>query len=256
MALPERDKNNDEEGPVIRDTRRIDPETGELRVPDGEAAPASPTPEAQEGPTTADADDDILAAGAGADTDIVHQLAERTADLQRMQAEYANYRKRVERDRESMRTQLLAQVVGELLPVLDDIGRAREHEELTGGFKSVGEGLEAVATKMGLTKYAQPGEEFDPNIHEALTMVPSPDATTQTIVEVFQPGYRVEERIIRPARVVVTGPIDDEPVGEPVGEPAGEDGTVPPGDVADESDESATGSDADSDTHNGHRERE
>ena len=91
------------------------------------------------------------------------RLAERTADLQRLQAEYANYRKRVERDRMAVREQALANVLTELLPVLDDIGRAREHGELAGGFKSVAESLEAAAVKLGLTSYGEDGDPFDPN---------------------------------------------------------------------------------------------
>ena len=96
------------------------------------------------------------------------QLAERTADLQRMQAEYANYRKRVERDRIAVREQALANVLAELLPVLDDIGRAREHGELVGGFKSVAESLEAAVAKLGLVSFGDKGEPFDPTMHEAL----------------------------------------------------------------------------------------
>ena len=95
-------------------------------------------------------------------------LAERTADLQRLQAEYANYRKRVERDRLAVREQALANVLNELVPVLDDIGRAREHGELTGGFKSVGESLEGIAIKLGLTAFGESGDPFDPTLHEAL----------------------------------------------------------------------------------------
>jgi molecular chaperone GrpE len=98
-------------------------------------------------------------------------LAERTADLQRLQAEYANYRKRVERDRVAVREQALASVLGELLPVLDDIGRAREHGELTGGFKSVAESLEAAVAKLGLISYGEDGDPFDPNLHEALMLL-------------------------------------------------------------------------------------
>src|SRR5205823_2560125 len=96
------------------------------------------------------------------------QLAERTADMQRIQAEYANYRKRVERDRMAVREQALANVLIELLPVLDDIGRAREHGELSGAFKSVAESLESAVAKLGLVSYGEKGEPFDPVIHEAL----------------------------------------------------------------------------------------
>ncbi|MBO0838896.1 MAG: nucleotide exchange factor GrpE [Actinobacteria bacterium] len=134
------------------------------------------------------------------------KLAERTADLQRLQAEYSNYRKRVERDRMAVREQALANVLGGLIPVLDDIGRAREHGELTGGFKSVGESLEATTAKLGLTAFGEPGDPFDPTLHEALTHAYSADVKVPTAVQVFQPGYKVGERIIRPARVAVAEP--------------------------------------------------
>jgi molecular chaperone GrpE len=138
--------------------------------------------------------------------DATAKLAERTADLQRLQAEYANYRKRVERDRLAVREQALANVLNELVPVLDDIGRAREHGELTGGFKSVSESLEAIAAKLGLTSFGEAGDPFDPTLHDALTHSYSADVAEPTAVRVFQPGYRVGERIIRPARVAVSEP--------------------------------------------------
>jgi molecular chaperone GrpE len=138
-------------------------------------------------------------------------LAERTADLQRLQAEYANYRKRVERDRQAVREQALASVLSELLPVLDDIGRAREHGELSGGFKSVADSLEAIAAKLGLTPYGENGDPFDPTLHEALMHEYSSDVFEPTCVRILQPGYKVGDRIIRPARVAVAEPGDDEP---------------------------------------------
>jgi molecular chaperone GrpE len=138
-------------------------------------------------------------------------LAERTADLQRLQAEYANYRKRVERDRLAVREQALANVLNELVPVLDDIGRAREHGELTGGFKSVGESLEGIAFKLGLTQFGESGDPFDPTLHEALMHSYSADVTEPTAVQILQPGYKVGERIIRPARVAVAEPSGDAP---------------------------------------------
>jgi molecular chaperone GrpE len=134
------------------------------------------------------------------------QLAERTADLQRVHAEYANYRKRVERDRLAVREQALANVLSSLLPVLDDIGRAREHGDLNGAFKSVGESLETIAAKLGLESFGEPGEPFDPLVHEALMHSYSPDVTEPTAVQILQPGYKVGERIIRPARVAVAEP--------------------------------------------------
>jgi molecular chaperone GrpE len=134
------------------------------------------------------------------------QLAERTADLQRLQAEYQNYRRRVERDRIAVREIAIANLLTELLPVLDDIGRAREHGELVGGFKSVGESLETVVSKMGLQQFGKEREPFDPLMHEALMHSYSPDVTETTCVQILQPGYRIGERTIRPARVAVAEP--------------------------------------------------
>ncbi|MDX2679462.1 nucleotide exchange factor GrpE [Streptomyces soliscabiei] len=133
-------------------------------------------------------------------------LGERTADLQRLQAEYQNYRRRVERDRIAVKEIAIANLLTELLPVLDDIGRAREHGELLGGFKSVAESLETVAAKMGLQQFGKEGEPFDPTIHEALMHSYAPDVTETTCVAILQPGYRIGERTIRPARVAVAEP--------------------------------------------------
>jgi molecular chaperone GrpE len=185
------------EGPVIRDKRRIDPETGKLREPADEPAPEA-------GPNAPKADDSDEVA------DLKKQLTERTLDLQRLQAEYSNYRKRVERDRVMVREQALANVLNELLPVLDDIGRAREHDELNGGFKQVAEGLEGTVSKLGLQSFGTPGEPFDPNVHEALMHSYSPDVTEPTAVQILQPGYGIGERILRPARVAVAEPGGEE----------------------------------------------
>jgi molecular chaperone GrpE len=140
--------------------------------------------------------------------EVAAKLAERTADLQRLQAEYANYRKRVERDRVAVREHALASVVSELLPVLDDIGRAREHEELTGGFKAIVDRFESAVSKLGLTTFGESGEPFDPNVHEALMHSYSGDVTEPTCVQILQPGYKVGERVLRPARVAVAEPTD------------------------------------------------
>ncbi|HCA84654.1 MAG TPA: nucleotide exchange factor GrpE [Streptomyces sp.] len=133
-------------------------------------------------------------------------LGERTADVQRIQAEYQNYRRRVERDRIAVKEIATASLLTELLPVLDDIGRAREHGELLGGFKAVAEAVETVAAKMGLMQFGEEGEPFDPMIHEALMHSYAPDVTETTCVSILQPGYRVGERTIRPARVAVAEP--------------------------------------------------
>jgi len=129
--------------------------------------------------------------------------------LQRVQAEYANYRKRVERDRVAVREQALANLLSGLVPILDDIGRAREHGELTGGFKSVAESLEATTAKLGLETFGDAGEPFDPRVHEALMHSYSAKVTEPTCVQILQPGYRVGDRILRPARVAVAEPGDD-----------------------------------------------
>ncbi|MDA2808535.1 nucleotide exchange factor GrpE [Nocardiopsis suaedae] len=199
MALPDQENGAAEEGPVIRDKRRVDPDTGELRTPEG-AAPEPGAEAAEEAAAAAPAGDD-------------QRVLELTNDLKRLQAEYANYRKRVDRDRAAVKEQAVAQVAGELLPILDDIGRAREHDELTGGFKSVGEALESVVVRLGLAKYGEAGDPFDPTVHEALTMVPQPGVEAPTVIEVFQPGYLIGERVLRPARVVVAGPAE-EPEGD------------------------------------------
>ncbi|MGP2435993.1 nucleotide exchange factor GrpE [Streptomyces sp. JW3] len=156
-------------------------------------------------------------------------LGERTADLQRLQAEYQNYRRRVERDRVAVKEVATANLLTELLPVLDDIGRAREHGELVGGFKGVGESLEAVATKLGLQQFGKEGEPFDPTIHEALMHSYAPDVTETTCVAILQPGYRIGERTIRPARVAVAEP---QPGAQTV-KPA-EENTEPTADAAED----------------------
>ncbi|MFE5025468.1 nucleotide exchange factor GrpE [Streptomyces sp. NPDC056656] len=151
-------------------------------------------------------------------------LGERTADLQRLQAEYQNYRRRVERDRVTVKEVAVAGLLTELLPVLDDIGRAREHGELVGGFKSVAESLEMVAAKMGLQQFGKEGEPFDPTIHEALMHSYAPDVTETTCVAILQPGYRIGERTIRPARVAVAEP---QPGAQPAkGESAKDNGAA------------------------------
>jgi molecular chaperone GrpE len=238
-------------GPVIRDLRRIDPATGQVRDSGqgGSAQPGSRGPSkprgkhaatrpggaastgagsrpgadrAGSGPAGADRADE--AARAAADLQAAErQLAERTADLQRVTAEYANYRKRVERDRAAVREQAVANVLSGLVPVLDDIGRAREHEELVGGFKSVAESLETAVTKLGLESFGEDGEPFDPKVHEALMHSYSPDVTEPTCIKILQPGYRVGERILRPARVEVAEPGEAEAPDEPDDE-SGESG--------------------------------
>jgi molecular chaperone GrpE len=136
----------------------------------------------------------------------IDEVAVLTSDLQRVQAEYANYRKRVDRDRITANEITTAVVLSELLPVLDDIARAGEHGELTGGFKAVADQLIAITTKFGLTQFADVDVPFDPNIHEALMHSTSPDVKETLVTQVLQPGFKFKERVIRPARVAVTDP--------------------------------------------------
>jgi molecular chaperone GrpE len=133
-------------------------------------------------------------------------VAALTADLQRLQAEYANYRKRVERDRAVAHELAIGSVLTELLATLDDIDRAADHNELTGGFKAVADQLTALTNRLGLEKYGTEGEAFDPQIHEALLHDTSADVTVSTASKILQPGYKYKERILRPARVAVTDP--------------------------------------------------
>jgi molecular chaperone GrpE len=193
------DEQEQHEGPVVRDKRRIDPTTGELREPAAQDAPPAPAAAGADGVPDSPA-------GLGAEDELTRQLAERTSDLQRLQAEYTNYRRRVERDREVIRETAVANVLANLLPVLDDIGRARDHDELEGGFKSVGEALEQTVEKLGLQRFGAPGDPFDPTVHEALTHTTSAEVTETTCVQVFQPGYRIGDRVVRPARVAVADP--------------------------------------------------
>ena len=136
----------------------------------------------------------------------IDPVAALTADLQRLQAEYANYRKRVERDRSVASEIATAAVLTELLATLDDIDRASQHGELTGGFKAVADQLASLTNRFGLEKYGTDGEAFDPQIHEALMHETSEDVAVATATKILQPGYKYKERILRPARVAVTEP--------------------------------------------------
>jgi molecular chaperone GrpE len=202
----------EEDGPVIRDRRRFDPTTGEVRP--GAADQVAP--------------DAPFGSAGGVDpvtVELEAQVAERTADLQRLQAEYANYRRRVERDRQAVGEAALASVFANLLPVLDDIDRARSHGEVVDGFQRVADGLETTLAKLGLERFGDAGEPFDPTLHEALTHGFSGDVAEPVCAEIFQTGYRVGERVLRPARVAVLEPAagastDEGPAREPDPEPA------------------------------------
>ncbi|WP_167006551.1 nucleotide exchange factor GrpE [Mumia sp. ZJ430] len=167
-------------------------------VPEQEAAPA---PEAT-------AQEEELAA-----SDLARQLAERTLDLQRLQAEYVNYKRRVDRDREVQRVNATASVLVSFLPVLDDIGRARDHGELEGGFKAVADSLVQATSAHGLEPFGKHGDVFDPMLHEALMHRLDADAPEgePTVDAIMQVGYRIGDKILRPARVSV---VEHDPAGE------------------------------------------
>jgi len=178
---------------VVRDKRRIDPD-GHVREQEVEATPEGRSPE------------DVAADDFVELRSLQALLDERTGDLQRLKAEFDNYRKRVERDRVAMAEQAMAGVLHHLLPVLDDVDRAREHGELTGGFKSVADALEGSLAKLGLERFGASGDAFDPSVHEAVMHEHSDDVTEPTCVTVMRPGYRFAERLLRPAMVAVAEP--------------------------------------------------
>jgi len=138
------------------------------------------------------------------------KAAEHLEDLRRLQAEYVNYKKRVDRDRDLARDRGVTQVVEALLPVLDDVHAAREHGDLDGTpFAAIADKLDGILGRFGVERIGAKGEEFDPAIHEALMHVEAElpeDATTTTVVQVIQPGFKMGERVVRPARVSVADP--------------------------------------------------
>jgi molecular chaperone GrpE len=190
-------ESEDGERVVVRDSDRSGHDA--VRTPDG--ADAAPSGAAPAGPA---ADDGRVA-------ELTAEVAERTADLQRLSAEYANYRRRVDRDRETVLVNTRAQFVGELLTVLDDIERAGAHGDLTGPFKSVADKLVSVVQKLGLEPFGTEGEPFDPSVHEAVQHE-SADVTGPTVTvlsAVMRRGYRIGDRVLRPAMVGVVDRADD-----------------------------------------------
>jgi molecular chaperone GrpE len=180
----------------------VEPSTSEAAEVDALLAEALDADAIEAQFSAAEADLAVAAGGSGA---VAEQVAVLTADLQRVHAEYSNYRKRVERDRELVRERAVESALVELLPILDDIGRARDHDELVGGFRSVGEALEAVVVRLGLTPFGAVGEPFDPTRHEALMREEREGVTEPTVVTILQVGYEMGGRVVRPARVSVAG---------------------------------------------------
>lgn len=204
----------------VKDNRRIDPKTGEVRAsasgpenpgpgPDRGAtgAPGSPSGPAGDGARGVIPGEPEASGTADGALDAARaEVAERTADLQRMAAEYANYRKRADRDKQAAAVAGKATVVAELLAILDDLDRAEEHGDLTGGFKTVADKLTGTLSRLGLAVYGAEGDEFDPNLHEAVQFGTSADVTQPTVTTVLRRGYLFDERVLRAAVVVVTGP--------------------------------------------------
>ena len=185
----------------------------EPREPQHTAAPAA-EPAATEVPVEPAAESlaDDTENGLVADLAKTQQdVADLTTDLKRLQAEYVNYKRRVDRDRELVLENSKFSILSALLPVLDDLDRAREHGELEGGFKAVADSLERIVASQGLVKFGKPGDEFDPRYHEALMHAHSKDVTTTTCQDIVSAGYQIGDRVVRPARVTV---VDPEPEGE------------------------------------------
>jgi len=196
----------DAERVVVRDRRRIDPVTGQVRAPAGDSPAGAAPAESQDPSAQASNGADAVAAA-----ELAAQVAERTADLQRVSAEYANYRRRVDRDRESVLVGARVQFVSELLTVLDDVDRAEAHGDLTGPFKAVADKVVAVTQKLGLEPFGLEGEPFDPSVHEAVQHESS-DAhgpTVSVVSSVLRRGYRIADRVLRPAMVTVIDRVDD-----------------------------------------------
>ncbi|WP_040338715.1 nucleotide exchange factor GrpE [Candidatus Blastococcus massiliensis] len=214
---------------VIRDKRRIDPISGEVRAPAGEqpaGAPPGPTVAGEqmsehETPVDEQPQPQEQPAGGGGGGDLAQQLAERTEDLQRVTAEYANYRRRVDRDRSLMVDQAAERFAVQLFPIVDDIERARDHDELTGGFKLVADRLLGLLDGLGVEAFGKAGDEFDPALHEAVMHDTSADVAVPTATTVLRQGFRRGDRVLRTAMVAVTepenpapaqaGPVSDEP---------------------------------------------
>ena len=136
----------------------------------------------------------------------VDPVAVLTNDLQRLQADFQNYRKRIDKERSESSELITGLVLAQFLGALDDIDRAQEHGELSGGFKAVADQLTTTTTKLGLTKFVDTGIIFDPHIHEALMHETSPDVTETQVTKVLRAGYKFKERVLRPAQVIVTDP--------------------------------------------------
>ena len=232
MARGETMSQQDEQPPrvVIRDKRRIDPTSGAARVPAGNE-PAGTAPEQgeqmseqfSETPVEVVPEQPVDDGTDSASDTVTRQLAERTEDLQRVTAEYANYRRRVERDRVVVVDQAAERFAGQLFPIVDDIERARDHGDLTGAFKVVADRVLGLLEGLGVEAFGTPGDPFDPSLHEAVLHDTSPEVSGPTATTVLRPGFRRGDRVLRTAMVGVTDPESPAPAAA---EPAGADATA------------------------------
>ena len=199
---------------VIRDKRRIDPTSGAVRVPAGEQPAGTPPgtrEDAMSEHETPVAEQPTPAAGG----DLTQQLAERTDDLQRVTAEYANYRRRVDRDRSLVVDQAAERFATQLFPIVDDIERARDHGDLTGAFKLVADRILGLLDGLGVQAFGAAGDDFDPALHEAVIHDTSADVSVPTATTVLRQGYRRGDRVLRTAMVAVTDPESPAPAAQP-----------------------------------------
>ena len=202
---------NPAEGDPIDDLGSVDGSEAAADAPAAEAAA-----DAVASPAGADVAEGEVAAeeseATGPEAEIAAakaEAAERTEDLKRLQAEYVNYKRRVDRDRDLHKEMGIEKVLLDMLPILDSLRAAEEHEELTGGFKLVGEEIVKVTKRYGLEEYGEKDDPFDPQIHEALMQVPTPGATEPVCLDVMRVGYRRGSKVLRAARVAVAMPADE-----------------------------------------------
>ena len=203
--------------PVIRDNRKVDPVTGAARHPEGGAGTAGADAEPEsDGDALSQAEEILNGIEVPAEESVAQgvpagaastEAAELKNDLLRLQAEYVNYRKRVERDRAVAGEMAVIGVLNSLLPVLDDVDAARQHGDLEDGpFAAIATKLENALKTYGLERIAETGVEFDPTIHEALIQQPGEDIEVDTVSQVLRTGYRSGERVLRAAQVIVAVP--------------------------------------------------
>ena len=181
----------------VTDKRRIDPETGELR---------SPAPEADKG--TEELSEEDLSILEEAERDLVGEYRERAA---RAEAELANFRTRVERDRQANREAIIVEVIRSLLPAVDDLDRADAHGDLKGTpLELVAQKIRQSFERYGMAPVGEVGEAFDPAKHEAMVRLPNPDVSEDTVADVIEVGYLLGEKLVRPAKVAVHSPHNED----------------------------------------------